>query len=1504
MTDIAQLGIAVDATQPAKATKTLEDMAVAGGKAEDSTKKLTTATETLAGAAKKVSDSLGTAEKNTTTLEQSTRRANASIDEASNKTVAFISALERQIAVHGKSATEVLKYDAALLGVSRAQQEHISNLIRMSEEQNRLLPKQQSAIDQLKQMAVAVGLVALAWKAFDYLKEATLLNARYETLGVSMTVVGRNAGYTAQQMEAAAVAMQKTGISMLESRKGAMQLVQAHIDLADSTKLARIAQDAAVIGGINSSEAFGRMVHGIQSAQVEVLRTIGINVQFEQGYAQMAHTLHKTADQLTENEKSQSRLNQVLEKGKDIAGTYEAAMDTAGKQILSMQRYVEDAKVQLGGLFNEALTIAVMAYTDHLKETNKEMGNLTKNGDIKAWGAGVADVFALVADGAIGIVSMLQTIGAATIWLANTTVDAAKRMKNPFDGQDEQGTTNKAFTSMVNSIWANSDKMRNALEARRATLAEQNEKDKRIEQSIAEDRLGRFAGDHHHYSDTPAIPKEHKGASPYEQLIGSLKEKIAVERLDIESQDKLTAGEKLRSETLAKMEAGLLKLTATQKSVVAAKFEVLIGLEKEKIAEDKALASAMATAKARSDMRQKEEAAIKAYSEAQTAAFHAAEQHDRDALKSEEAKLAQYGMTRSQIAELTIAELELKKARVTAGSEEYESLERQIAIRKRLVGVIKEVENLDASKAVWQSIESTAHTTFTNIFQGGQDAFTKLRDTLKSTLLDLLYQMTVKKWIFNIAASVSGENVAGAAFGAMGGGASGGTGGLSGLSSLSSLYSYGSKAIDIGRGWLGMGSSISTAAPAISAASTASTGAVMGGIETGGAAGIGSGTAMGGAGAASSGSMAGFAGIPIVGWIMMGMMASADAYDKGFRNFNKGGEGYTVSDGGLMGPNGMIGGIDKALTGMGLDPKVAAILSGSALGQQAMYTVLGGYKVSPDGAALTGTLKAGGTSDLQTRTDFTQDHRGPLGIGSYTTHNSEYAAASSGTTGYVDAATSIVTASVKHYAEALGLSASAVDGFTSQINVSLTGLDPEAQKAAIDKAITGFMNEMVTSVYGADITSLQKPGEESSATLVRLATNLDFVNGGLKSLDMALLPVSLSSAAWASKLVDAAGGAEKLSESVTYLYDHFYSDSEKAANASDALSAAFAKLGYDTVPATHAAFLQLIGAIDPLAEGSAATTAGLLALAPAFDVVAANAQAAANKMLGALADYGTPDEVRAFTVGMIQNKLADAGLNYSTDQIANASRADYRAEYERLVAAGNSRGADALLDQAKAFASITKAAEKATVAIGGGSSGGGGGGGGGVSAALDALASAAKSAMESIFQEVARIRGLVIADNGPSGYAEAQANLYTTNAMANAGDTNAMAALPRLAQAMLALAEKNETSLFNLQFVRAQTAAMLEKTGTKIAGDNGFSIPSYSAGTEFVQFDQVAKIHAGEAVITAGDNVSMKEELFNMRVLLEKALTELEDIARDSKRTADVTEKSDAIGPAPARATL
>ena len=245
----------------------------------------------------------------------------------------------------------------------------------------------------VRTLATAFG----AYKITQYVQDAAMLASRYETLGVVMENVGRNAGYSKLEMDSFAKGLQGAGIAMVESRSVLTKMAQAQLDLTQSSQLARIAQDAAVIGNINSSEAFDRLVHGLQSGQTEILRTIGINVNFEKSYQVLAATLHKSVASLTEAEKAQARMNVVMEAGSRISGTYEASMGTAGKQILSMTRYWDNLKVTIGGAFLEGLALGVKDVTGALKDTQKAVEE--NDAAMKVWSTNIKEgVAAAIAD--------------------------------------------------------------------------------------------------------------------------------------------------------------------------------------------------------------------------------------------------------------------------------------------------------------------------------------------------------------------------------------------------------------------------------------------------------------------------------------------------------------------------------------------------------------------------------------------------------------------------------------------------------------------------------------------------------------------------------------------------------------------------------------------------------------------------------------------------------------------------------------------------------------------------------------------------------------------------------------------------------------------------------------------------------------------------------------------------------------------------------------------------
>ena len=220
-----------------------------------------------------------------------------------------------------------------------------------------------SMMDFAKKAAMAFA----AFKIVDMVKDATMAAARYETLGVVLDRLSANTKYSTSEIKAFEDQLQKTGIAALEARQVLTMMMQSNLDLGKSADLARVAQDAAVIANLNSSETLQRMTHAIQANSVEIMRTIGMNVSFEGATRKLAQSLGTTVEKLTEAQKMQARLNATIEGGAQIAGAYEASMSTAAKQIKSFERYVSNFQVEFGKAFNPALTAIVFGASEALK---------------------------------------------------------------------------------------------------------------------------------------------------------------------------------------------------------------------------------------------------------------------------------------------------------------------------------------------------------------------------------------------------------------------------------------------------------------------------------------------------------------------------------------------------------------------------------------------------------------------------------------------------------------------------------------------------------------------------------------------------------------------------------------------------------------------------------------------------------------------------------------------------------------------------------------------------------------------------------------------------------------------------------------------------------------------------------------------------------------------------------------------------------------------------------
>lgn len=214
-------------------------------------------------------------------------------------------------------------------------------------------------------------------------------------------------------------------------------------------------------------------------------------------------------------------------------------------------------------------------------------------------------------------------------------------------------------------------------------------------------------------------------------------------------------------------------------------------------------------------------------------------------------------------------------------------LNKEIVARRELAGLQGDAaiaeKNAAAAKAqaadytrMFNTIEQTGKTVFTHLLSDGKNSFQAIGQALKASVIDLLYQLTVRPFIIQIGASIAqsmGINLAGSALGGSGGlgglfstasGANSISGALGGPSiGLSSIFGSGSSAAAYGI----------TGNAALDAASMSGVDAIAG-LNGGGA------LASGGT-AAAGGLSAGLAAIPGWGWAALAALTVLSMDDGG-----------------------------------------------------------------------------------------------------------------------------------------------------------------------------------------------------------------------------------------------------------------------------------------------------------------------------------------------------------------------------------------------------------------------------------------------------------------------------------------------------------------------------------------------------------------------------------------------------------------------------------------------
>lgn len=497
---------------------------------------------------------------------------------------------------------------------------------------------------------------------------------------------------------------------------------------------------------------------------------------------------------------------------------------------------------------------------------------------------------------------------------------------------------------------------------------------------------------------------------------------------------------------------------------------------------------------------------------------------------------------------------------------------------------------------MWSAVENTARTSFIQFAAHGKDAMESIGDAIQNSIIDLLYQLTVRKWIINIGASMSGS-----LFGSSGSLASSGTG-SSGMGALD-FANIGSSALNfastgfgtttmIGNSLMGLGGGVGSTLGSFGAG-------IVGGSEA--AAFLAAESATAGAGAAA-GFGASFASVA-------GPLAAAAITTQIFRAFagdKRMGGGFgdalnTVGDIPILGDFIPVVPLMNSLFGRGpLEQKETNLIGDiTATGFEGITST----KFKAQG----GLARSDKVDRVMTDTDSGEllNQYGELvegGISKTLEPFAEQASAYATQLGkFLDDSISGISKSARTMADTLGVGSDALDNFSFGVNIA-SKKGQALTDEQIGQVIADASDAMVRTLIPA-IDSLSKNGESAYQTLQRISTEFNVLTGlgaalgnSLADTEAFLRDVSFEER---SAFVAAAGGADALAIKTQFFADNYLSEGERLKPSIELLDREMSKLGLSAEISKRQFrdLVQSFGQVDGISEEM---MQGLLNVAPLF----------------------------------------------------------------------------------------------------------------------------------------------------------------------------------------------------------------------------------------------------------------------------------------------------------------
>lgn len=1247
---------------------------------------------------------------------QSAEKAKLASQDAAGQ--AFLGSLREQAALYNKSADDALRYRAAQLGVSQAAGPLILQLQNQRAAQEAAAKASRAEAEALRESAAAKRASESAQASFvRSLREqadlygksqAEILRYRAAQLGI-----GQGAEKYIQQIERQTQATGRLGTSVGQTRVALAQLPAQFTDIFTSLAGGQNPLLVFIQQGGQIRDSFGGIRGALQGVlsiftplRVAVGGVVGIFgglalaafqgseevAKFNRTLAITGNAAGLTADRFrtlsrdiadSTNTGIGGAKDTLLElaatgrlSGEALRSTAEAAQRLAlatgdsasaiGKRLLSVaddaargaatlnKQYnflsVEQFKViqnlQAQGRLQEAVAFTMQALSERIGDQTANLGFFDR-----AWRS--------VAGSISEAWNALKRFGQA-----DTIGDQIAALQRGIDSLESE-VNDRAIAGDTRRVQVLQDQLK-VLRERQSVL----QSDARLQAKSADDQARNAAANQKAIDDLLKAPTS-GAADTYANLLREINAVTTANNQRLAAGGELTRVQQLEASLNEKLADSLKRLSAPQQAAARSAVERAIASQRAVDAQEAERKSAEGVARARADLRRQEEQGIEAFLDKQRQAADQSLKSVQDrlaGLQDEEKALGLATLKNISLAEaieeVAIARLREQQARLQAGSEGFEAIEREIAARRQLQAELAGKAQREAAAESAKSIADATIAEFDRIrsaltdviFQGGKSG--------KDLLVGLFKTLVLRPVVDIPARAVAGVLAGGTGTAFAATGAGGDVLGLaSTLGKLTSLPDAIGRSIGLGAQSLaqssigqslGLSSLVEDAAGNIFAQATPAVSKFS--------------SALGVAGSYLAAYTAGSAVGRLIG--------------NGF-SLNGGSGNGTINTGAAIG----------AVVGGPIGSAIGAAVGG-------IVNRLFGRKLVDTG--LEGTLgAAGGFSG-----SAVQRFDGGLFRSDKTVREAldpELQALLSGSVAGIKDATA-------RYAAALGLPVDGIKAFTQQIQLSFKDLTQEQIQQLVGDTLTGFGKALVEPLK-AELAPFIRAGEDASQTLARLSDSLSGVNPVLRELGLRVFDIGLAGADAAQQLIDGFGGASGFAISASSFYAKYFTEAERAARGTEIITEQLGQLGL-VLPDTREAFRRLVEAQDLSTSSGRQTFTTLLGVADAFDEIQRVAEGAGGSLEdlagklqqaieGALPKFLSPAQQEQRSLEQIVARLQAAGVNATIATLRNASKTDIFDFAQAFVAAGNSSEAAklAVVEAASALADLKDAAGELTTQV-------------------------------------------------------------------------------------------------------------------------------------------------------------------------------------------------------------